>query len=63
MSNCGPDPYYYGPEYSDRGMGYSRHSIGDRIIAMMEREMDSTESPYEKEELRKFMKLIRQAAD
>lgn len=65
-SNNGGSYYsepYYAPEYSDRGRGYSRHSIGDRIIAMMEREMDKTESDYEKEELHKFIRMIRSAAD
>lgn len=57
-----PDPYY-AAEYSDRGRGYSRHSIGDRMVAMMEKEMDNTKSDYEKEELKKFIHMIRQAAD
>ena len=56
------DPYY-AAEYSDRGRGYSRHSIGDRIISMMEREMDNTKSDYEKEELHKFIRMIRAASD
>lgn len=56
------DPYYMS-EYSDRGRGYSRHSIGDRIIAMMEREMDTTDSSYEREEIKKFIRMIRSAAD
>lgn len=63
MSSCGPEPYYYGPEYSDRGHGYSRHSIGDRVVSMMEKEMDRTESPYEREELKKFIHMVRSAAD
>lgn len=53
----------YGPEYSERGRGTSRHSIGDRVVAMMEKEMDTTESPYEKEELKKFIRMVRSAAD
>lgn len=66
-SNNGGGSYhsepYYAAEYSDRGRGYSRHSIGDRIIAMMEREMDTTDSSYEREEIKKFIRMIRSAAD
>ena len=54
---------YYGARYSDRGRGYSRHSIGDRMVSLMEKEMDKTESEYEREEIRKFIRLIRMAAD
>ena len=49
--------------HSMRGHGYSRHSIGDRIVSMMEKEMDNTESDYEKEQLHKFIRMIRMAAD
>ena len=72
VSYCPPlDPYYYegdGGGYSEsrnsmRGHGYSRHSIGDRVVAMMEKEMDNAESDYEKEELRKFIRMVRMAAD
>ena len=57
-------PNYYDNNYSERrGRGYSRHSIGDRIISMMEKEMDHTESDYEKEQLHKFIRMIRMAAD
>lgn len=52
---------YCGMESYDSG--YSRHSIGDRVIEKMEKLMDQAESEYEREELRKFMKMIRQAAD
>lgn len=77
-SYCDPsDPYYYdgngngngnGGSYSEgqhsmHGRGYSRHSIGDRMVAMMEKEMDRTESDYEKEQLHKFIRMIRAAAD
>ena len=50
-------------QHSMRGRGYSRHSIGDRIVSMMEKEMDNTESDYEKEQLHKFIRMIRMAAD
>lgn len=63
MPNCGPDPYYYGPEYSDRGHGYSRHSIGDRAVESLEMLMDKAGSEYEKDELRRFIQLIRSHAD
>jgi hypothetical protein len=58
------DPYYDNM-HMDRGRngGYSRHSIGDRVIEMLEHKMDETQSDYEREELRKYMHLIRQAAD
>ena len=61
-SNNSPDMYYGSPEYSER-RGYSRHSIGDRVVEKLENMMDKTESDYEREELRKFMRMIRQAAD
>lgn len=63
MSNCGPEPYYYDPEYSDRGRGYSRHSIGDRAVESLEMLMDKAGSEYEKDELRRFIHMIRSAAD
>lgn len=63
MSNCGPEPYYYDPEYSDRGHGYSRHSIGDRAVESLEMLMDKAGSEYEKDELRRFIRMIRSAAD
>ena len=62
-SYCGPDYYNYSPEYSDRGRGYSRHSIGDRVVEKIEHMMDGTDSQYEKEELRKFIRMVRSAAD
>ena len=43
--------------------GYSRHSIGDRIVSLMEKEMDKAESEYEREEIRKFIRMVRMAAD
>ena len=52
------DPYYYGPEYSER-RGYSRHSIGDRVVSMVEDMMDSAKSDYERQELQKYIRTIR----
>lgn len=50
------------PEYSER-RGYSRHSIGDRVVEKLEHMMDKTDSDYERDELHKFIRMIRQAAD
>lgn len=50
------DPMYYGEP-----QGYSRHSIGDRAISCLEREMDSVGSEYERQELRRFIEMIRSA--
>lgn len=61
-SNSAPDMRFDSPEYSERH-GYSRHSIGDRVVEKLEHMMDKTDSDYEREELRKFMKMIRSAAD
>ena len=52
---------YCDQDYYNRG--YSRHSIGDRVVEKLENMMDQADSEYEREELRKFMKMIRQAAD
>ena len=59
------DPYTYNDgEYSGRrGHGYSRHSIGDRAVEKLEQMMDAAGSDYEREELHKFIRMIRQAAD
>lgn len=63
------DPMYYGgvpgnmPHGSVSTRGYSRHSIGDRVVEKLEHMMDTTESDYEREELHKFIRMIRQAAD
>lgn len=51
------------PRYEDDPRGYSRHSIGDRAVEKLENMMDSAKSEYEREELHKFIRLIRQAAD
>lgn len=58
-SYCG-DPYY-GPEYSDRGRGYSRHSISDRAVSNLEKLFDVAASDYEKQELKKYISMIRAA--
>ena len=61
-SNNGSAMRYESPEYAER-RGSSRHSIGDRVVEKLENMMDKTESDYEREELRKFMRMIRSAAD
>ena len=53
------DPYYYGEDYSDRGRGYSRHSISDRVVSMVEKMMDTAKSDYERQELEKYIRTIR----
>lgn len=50
---------HYGPEYSDRGRGYSRHSISDRAVSSLEQLFDVAASDYEKQELRKYISMIR----
>lgn len=55
------EPYYYGSEYSDRGRGYSRHSISDRAVASLEKLFDVAASDYEKQELKKYISLVRAA--
>ena len=57
-SYCG-DPYYREAEYSDRSRGYSRHSISDRVVSMVEHMMDSVDSEYERQELQKYIRAIR----
>lgn len=61
-------PEYYMDEWRDdmeyaNRRGYSRHSIGDRVVALIEKEMDTTDSAYEREELQKFIRMIRASAD
>lgn len=60
MSYCPPN--YYSPDmaYSER-RGYSRHSVSDRAVEQLEHMMDTTESDYERQELRKYIKMIRAA--
>lgn len=53
------EPMYYGEEYSDRGRGYSRHSISDRVVSMVENMMDGAKSDYERQELEKYIRAIR----
>lgn len=52
---------YYGGNrgYSERRRGYSRHSISDRVVSMVENMMDSAESDYERQELQKYIRAIR----
>ena len=57
------DMDFSGPNYADRRHGYSRHSIGDRAVEKLEHMMDNTDSDYEREELHKFIRMIRQNAD
>lgn len=62
-------PYASGMPYDDgrrsygEDRGYSRHSIGDRAVEKLEHLMDTTGSAYEKEELRKFIGMIKREAD
>lgn len=49
----------YDPYYAERGMGYSRHSISDRAVSSLEQLFDVAASDYEKQELRKYISLIR----
>lgn len=52
---------YEGPEYSERRHNYSRHSIADRAVEKLENLMDQAGSEYEREELHRFIKMIRQS--
>lgn len=58
QSNLQPSAYNM-----DSRSEYSRHSIGDRAVEKLENLMDGAKSEYEREELRKFIRMIRQAAD
>jgi hypothetical protein len=49
---------YTGDGYSER-RGYSRHSLSDRVVSMLEKMMDSVESGYEQQELHKYIRAIR----
>ena len=55
------DDPYYGAEYADRGRGYSRHSISDRAVSCLEQLFDSAASDYEKQELKKYISMVRAA--
>lgn len=57
------DPYQYGRMSRGTGEGYSRHSIGDRAVERLENLMDSAGSEYEKEQLHKYIRMIRAAAE
>ena len=57
------DPYQYGRMSRGNGEGYSRHSIGDRAVERLENLMDSAGSEYEKEQLHKYIRMIRAAAE
>lgn len=41
--------------------GYSRHSINDRAVSCLEKMMDSTDSDYERQQVGKFIEMIRSA--
>lgn len=53
--------YYDDGRSSNNGMGYSRHSIGDRVVSCMEQMMDDAASDYERQQLHRFMEMIRSA--
>lgn len=48
-------------QYGDMQDGYSRHSIGDRAVACLERMMDETGSDYERQLVRRYIEMIRSA--
>lgn len=66
-SYCDPYTYDSGMRMSSNrmshGEGYSRHSIGDRAVERLENLMDSAGSEYEKEQLHKYIRMIRAAAE
>jgi hypothetical protein len=49
------------PYYADRGMGYSRHSISDRAVSCLEKLFDTAGSDHEKQELKKYISMVRAA--
>lgn len=49
------------PYYADRGIGYSRHSISDRAVSCLEKLFDTAASDYEKQELKKYISMVRAA--
>lgn len=72
MGSAYYDPMYYGDSmrngrsYMDRAYygdmrGASRHSINDRAVACLEKEMDGAKSEYEKQQLHRFIEMIRSA--
>lgn len=65
-------PYYsrdgrsngYGPmipEYYGDQRGMSRHSINDRAVSCIEKMMDEAKSDYERQQLYRFIEMIRSA--
>ena len=52
-------PRSYGDPYMN---GYSGHSINDRLISLVEGMYDEAKSDYEREQLNKFISMIRSAA-
>lgn len=55
--------YASGMPYDDGHRSYSRHSIGDRAAAKLEGMMDATQSPYERDELKRLIGLVKREAD
>lgn len=49
----------YGDPYN---IGYSGHSIGDRAVALMEEMYDDAKSEYERNQVSKFIAMIRSVA-
>ena len=45
--------------YVSRDMGYSSHSINDKMIAKLETAYDDAQSQYEREEIRKEIDRLR----
>lgn len=57
--NTGSNNRSYGDSYA---RGYSGHSINDRLISLVEGMYDEAKSDYEREQLNKFMNMLRAAA-
>lgn len=55
------DPYYGSDVTYAEQRGYSRHSISDRAVSCLEQLFDSTASEYEKQELKKYIAMVRNA--
>lgn len=54
------DPYYMGR--GDESYRYSRHSVADRIVSLIEHDvMGGASSDYEKDEAKRYIHMIRQA--
>ena len=54
------DPYMERAYYNDM-RGTSRHSINDRAVACLEKEMDAAKSDCERQQLHRFIEMIRSA--